>query len=131
MGGEHRLDGAVDRDVHGGAGEVRERDVVAATEAQPARVLVEPDLRGVARREVAAGGEERGVEVAQAGRIARAGELGPLERRRVLGVRDLLAERGERGELAAATLARGDRDLLVDVVAEELERRVLADFLAL
>ena len=58
------------------------------------------------------------------------GELRALERRRVLRVGHLLAELGERGELAPAPLARGAGDLLVDVVGEELERRLLAVLLA-
>ncbi len=64
-------------------------------------------------------------------RVAPAGQLRALERRAVLRVGNLLVgERRERRELRSPSLARGLRDVLVDVVREELKRRVLAVLLA-
>ena len=115
----------------GAPGEAREQHERPAPHAQPAGVLVVVDRVGVAGREVAAGAQERRVQLSEAG-LALARELGRLERLRVLGIGDLAAaELGERRELAPAALARGGRDVLVDVVGEELERRLLAVLVAL
>ncbi len=62
--------------------------------------------------------------------IAAPRELRALERRHVLRIGDLTAELGERLELPAPAVARGLGDLVVDVVGEELERRLLAVLLA-
>jgi hypothetical protein len=76
--------------------------------------------------------EQARVELAQPFGLAAPGQLGRLEGGRVLRVGHLLlAELLEGGELAPAALAGGGGDLLVDVVGEELERRVLAVLLAL
>ena len=66
----------------------------------------------------------------QEGGVALAGQLGAHEGLWVLGVGDLLTERGEGGELAPAALAGRVGDLLVDVVGEELKGRALAVLLA-
>ena len=59
-----------------------------------------------------------------------AGQLGALEGRRILGVGHALGEGGKGRELAAAALAGGHGDLLIDVIGEELKRSQLAVLLA-
>jgi hypothetical protein len=59
--------------------EVRDEVVGPATHEQPALVLVEEDVVGVAGRQLAPGAQERAVELAQ-GRVLDPAELGRLER---------------------------------------------------
>ena len=121
----------LERHVDGLAREVATSSKLAAAHAQPAGVLVEGDLVGVAGGSSRRTASSRAVSSRRPLGLALARELRALERLRILRVGDLLAgELGERGELAAAPLARRVRDLLVDVVGEELERRPLAVLLA-
>src|ERR1019366_9726593 len=62
--------------------------------------------------------------------VRAAAQAGALEGCSVLWVGDLLAEGGKGRELAPTAFAGGLRDVGVDVVGEELKRRVLAVFLA-
>jgi hypothetical protein len=105
--------------------------VLAAADLQPALVLVVVRVR-LARADRPPRLDQARVEVAEAVGLAVALELGTLERRDRLRIRDLLAgELGEGGELAPPPLAGGDHDLLVDVVGEEQERGALTMLLAL
>ena len=104
----------------------------AAAHAQPARVLVEGDVVDLAvRAGRGARASSARVERRAAGVAARASASSARTSRGSCGSgTSSPANSRERGELAPAPLARGDGDLLVDVVGEELERRALAVLLA-
>ena len=97
--------------------------------SQP-RLLVELDRVDIGGRQAPADREQSRVQIGELW-IARARQLRALERLRVLRVGNLVrGERRERRELRAPALAGGVGDQRVDVVGEELERRVLAVLLA-
>src|SRR6185312_13907377 len=85
-------------DAHGPGSEVAGQLERPAAHHQPAGALVVLDLARGAAGELLARHDQLAVQAAQA-LIGAAGELGALERPRVLGVGDLGGELGEGGEL--------------------------------